>query len=371
MTTLLDEKALLDRILSHIDNKTTDMGNKVWKEPSKNYLSQERFDAEIALLRRSTVPFCPATMVADKGDFLARKSAGTPILLVRGMDGVARAFINACRHRGMPLADGMGCARAFVCPYHAWSYALDGSLTNIAGSHGFPSVDLSEHGLIEIAAREKGGLIYINQAEPIEEDALSHMPDFFSPSQKFFGQEILRDKTNWKLIAETTMEGYHIKGLHKNSFFPYGLDNTNIVEEFGPNSRVVFPFKRISKLRDSPQNDRDLTGMITSVYNLFPNTVVSILSKHSTLTIFEPIAPGQTDILIYRVTNEQKDGSTFTLEEAKRDAEFVKGAGFDEDREASVKIQEAVSSGRDMHFTFGLFEKAIVHFHQELDKRLD
>ena len=370
MLKLLNEEQLIDRIFDHIDNKTTDLGSEVWREPTESYVSQDRFDAEMALIKRLPVPFCPSALLADKGSYVARKSVGTPILVVRGMDGEVRAFINGCRHRGMPVASGEGCARAFVCPYHAWSYSLDGSLKNIAGDQGFPGVDPKEHGLIQIGAREKGGLVYVNQEAGIRESDLSEMPDFFSESQAYFEHESVIDQTNWKLIAETTMEGYHIKGLHKNSFYPYGLDNTNVVELFGANSRVVFPFKRINDLKELEPSQRDISGRVTTVYNLFPNTVVSVLSKHSTLTIFEPIAPDQTEILIYRVSNQQKNGSTVSKEDAKRDAEFVKGTGLEEDREAAVKIQETVNAGRNTHLTFGLFEKAIVHFHQNLKERL-
>lgn len=370
MNKLLTDQQLIERTLEHIDNKSTDMGTDVWREPMASYLDQDRFDAEIALIRRSPVPFCPTAMLVEKGSYVARKAAGTPILVVRGMDGEIRAFLNGCRHRGMPVASGAGCARAFVCPYHSWSYSLDGSLKNIAGSHGFPGVDVSEHGLVQISVREKGGVVYVNQEAEIVESDLSGLPDFFTHDQEYFEQDSVVDATNWKLIAETTMEGYHIKGLHKNSFYPYGLDNTNVVETFGPNSRVVFPFRRINELRDIEPSKRNSDGVFTTVYNLFPNTVVSILSKHSTLTIFEPIAPGKTEILIYRVTNRLKDGSTASVEDAKRDADFVKGAGLDEDREAAVKIQETINSGKDLYLTFGLFEKAIVHFHQNLEKRL-
>jgi len=371
MNNLLHDDQLIERILDHIDNKTTDMGTEVWREPMASYSSQDRFDAEVALIKRSPVPFCPSAMLADKGSYVARKAAGTPILVVRGMDGEIRAFLNGCRHRGMPVASGSGCARAFVCPYHAWSYSLDGSLKNIAGSHGFPGVDPNEHGLLQISAREKGGLVYVNQEAEIGENELDGLPDFFSQKQEYFEQDCLSDKTNWKLIAETTMEGYHIKGLHKESFYPYGLDNINVVENFGSNSRVVFPFRRINDLREIEPSERNLDGLVTSVYNLFPNTVVSILSKHSTLTIFEPIAPGRTEILIYRVTNQLKDGSTVSIEDAKYDADFVKDTGLDEDREAAVKIQETVNAGRNSHLTFGLFEKAIVHFHQNLERQLN
>jgi phenylpropionate dioxygenase-like ring-hydroxylating dioxygenase large terminal subunit len=370
MTSLLNEAQLIERILGHIDDKTTDLGSEVWREPTENYLSQQRFDEEVTLLRRLPVPFCPSSLLAEPGSFVARKAAGTPILVVRGQDAQVRAFVNVCRHRGMPVAEGSGCRKSFVCPYHSWTYGLDGTLKNIADSHGFPGVDVEKHGLLPIGAAEKGGLVFVNQEGPIIPEDVAALPDFFSQKQPCFEQDSMIDKTNWKLLAETTMEGYHIKGLHRKSFFPYGLDNTNVVETFGSNSRVVFPFKRINKLRDIAPEERSLDGMVTSVYNLFPNTVVSVLSKHSTLTIFEPIAPDKTEIVIYRVANQLADGNCVSTEEAKLDADFVKGAGFDEDREAAVKIHDAIRAGKNSHLTFGLFEKAIVHFHENLTEHL-
>jgi len=371
MTTLLNEAQLTERILGHIDNKTTDLGSHVWREPTENYLSQKRFEQEVTLLKRLPVPFCPSALLTETGSFVARKAAGTPILVVRGQDSQIRAFVNVCRHRGMPVAEGSGCRKSFVCPYHSWTYALDGTLKNIADSHGFPGVDAEEHGLLPVGVAEKGGLVFVNQEGPIMPEDIAQVPDFFSEKQTCFEQESMVDQTNWKLLAETTMEGYHIKGLHRKSFFPYGLDNTNVVETFGPNSRVVFPFKRINKLRDIAPAERSLDGMVTSVYNLFPNTVVSVLSKHSTLTIFEPIAADKTEIVIYRVANQLADGNCVRTEEAKLDANFVKGAGFDEDREAAVKIHDAIRPEKNTHLTFGLFEKAIVHFHESLKNHLE
>jgi len=113
-----------------------------------------------------------------------------------------------------------------------------------------------------------------------------------------------------------------------------------------------------------------LNGMVTSVYQLFPNVAVSVLSKHSTVTIFEPLSPTRTLMLIYRATNKTSDGMTTNIEEAKRDASFVKDAGFDEDREAACAIQGTLDTQANQHLTFGHFEKAIVHFHQNLEKHL-
>ncbi|MEH6635167.1 MAG: SRPBCC family protein [Halioglobus sp.] len=370
MISLLSEKQVIERIFSHIDNKTTDLGDKVWKEPVASYFSEERFESEIALLRRMPIAFCPSAMLPENGSYVERKAAGTPLLVVRGDDGQVRAFINGCRHRGMPVAKDSGCARAFVCPYHAWTYGLDGKLRNIPGQSGFPGVELQENGLVEVSALEKGGLVYVDQSGPIDFSMLENTPDFFTSEQQFFDQSEYTDEANWKLIAETTMEGYHIKSLHKQSFYPYGLDNINVVENFGSNSRVIFPFRRIEKLRDIDPGERRLDGMVTSVYQLFPNVVISILSKHTTMTVFEPLSPSRTHMLIYRVTNKTSDGSTIAVEEAERDAVFVKAAGFDEDREAACSIQGTLGTNANRHLTFGHFEKAIVHFHKNLVEHL-
>lgn len=367
---LLNEQQVAQRIFEHIDNKTTDLGLEVWKEPVSSYFSEQRFESEVSLLRRLPVPFCPSAMLAEKGSYIARKAAGTPLLVARGDDGQVRAFINACRHRGMPVAKDSGCARSFVCPYHAWTYGLDGQLRHIPGRDGFPGVELNDNGLVEVAAVEKGGLVYVNQCGGIDSTMLEYAPDFFDSDQQFFDQSDYVDEANWKLINETTMEGYHIKSLHKQSFYPYGLDNTNIVETFGPNSRVIFPFKRIEKLRTIAPEQRRLDGMVTAVYSLFPNVAISVLSKHTTMTVFEPLSPSRTQILIYRVINKPIEGSTIELEDAQRDATFVRATGFDEDREAACDIQAGLASNANQHLTFGHFEKAITHFHQNLAKHL-
>ena len=369
-TALLSESSILARIFDHIDNKTTDLGDTVWKEPVANYLSDERFNAEIELLRSLPVVYCLSAMLPDKGSYVARRAAGSPLLVVRGDDGKVRAFINGCRHRGMQVAKDSGCARSFVCPYHAWTYGLDGELRHIPGKTGFPGVELQENGLVEVGALEQGGLVYVNQSGPVDATMLEDVPELFASQQAFFDQSEYTDEANWKLLAETTMEGYHIRSLHKKSFFPYGLDNITLVENFGIHSRVIFPFKRIEKLRDIEPKDQRLDGMITSVYQLFPNVAVSVLSKHSTVTIFEPLSPTRTQMLIYRATNVTSDGVSTDIDDAKRDAGFVKDAGFDEDREAACAIQGTLGTKANQHLTFGHFEKAIAHFHKNLAQHL-
>jgi phenylpropionate dioxygenase-like ring-hydroxylating dioxygenase large terminal subunit len=368
----LNESDAIERIFNHIDNGTTDLGDTVWKEPVSNYHSKERFDAEISLLRRSPIPYCPSAALPDNGSFIARTASGTPLLVVRGEDGVVRAFINACKHRGMKVADGSGCKKkAFVCPYHAWAYDLNGKLKNIPGQEAFPEIDINDTGLSEISAIEKGGIVYVTQEGEIAEHMLKNAIDFFEPDQKMFSYNEVVDEANWKLLTETLLEGYHIKSLHKDTFYPFGLDNINLVETSGPNSRVIFPFKRIETIRHMNPNERRLNGVATSVFHLFPNASISILSKHSSLTIMEPLSPSSVKIINYLVYNSKINGKDISLEEAKKDAKFVNESGQNEDREAARAIQETVTTSANSHLTFGFFEKAIVNFHQHLTSKLD
>ena len=367
---LLDEGALAERIFKHIDAATTDLGESMWREPVSHYLSHARFEAECAVIRRHPTPFCPSAALPHQGSYLARVAAGNPIVVSRDDVGTVRAFINACRHRGMQVAEGSGCAKALSCPYHGWTYGLDGTLKGIPGQAGFPALDRDQHHLVEISAIERGGIIYVQQEGEIDPSTLEYALDYFSADQPLFEQKVLTDSANWKLLYETLMEGYHIKSLHRESFYPFGYDNLNVVETFGPHSRVVYPFQRIEQMRDVPPNERNLTGLVTSVYMLFPNASISVLSKHTNLVILEPISPSESRWVIYSLINTAPDGTLFSLEEAQRDAVFVNDSGQEEDRAAAAAIQQTLASGANSHFTFGHFEKAIVHFHEQLERAL-
>jgi phenylpropionate dioxygenase-like ring-hydroxylating dioxygenase large terminal subunit len=285
---------------------------------------------------------------------------------VRGQDNQVRAFINACRHRGMKVVDGSGCARALSCPYHAWTYSLDGSLKGIPGKEAFPQLASDAPGLTEVSAMEKGGLVYVQQVGDIDRDLMAHALDFFGDEQVCFHQSETTDEANWKLLTETLLEGYHIKSLHRESFYPFGLDNINVIETFGQNARVVYPFKRIEKLREIARDDRDITGLATLVYHLFPNVSVSVLSKHTSVTIIEPLSPTRTQMTSYYVKHADTCARSISDEDAMRDVEFVNQSGQEEDRAAARAIQETVTTAANTHLNFGYFEKAIVHFHQNL-----
>ena len=367
---LLEVADIFDRVFDHIDNGTTDLGTVQWHEPVEHYTSQSRYEQEIALLRQRPVVFCPSAAIPDAGSYISRTAAGTPLLVVRDNDLQVRAFINACRHRGMKVASGEGCTRTFSCPYHGWTYNLNGSLRGVPGEAAFPDLDKETSGLREVFAAEKGGLVYVQQEGEPKLETLDTALDFFEPSQSFFYKSDTVDEANWKLLTETLLEGYHIKSLHRDSFYPFGLDNINIVESYGQNSRVIYPFKRIEKLRSVARDERKIEGSATLVYHLFPNVSVSVLSKHTSVTVIEPLSPTRTQMFSYAIKHADQNGVEISEEDAMRDVDFVNQSGQEEDRAAARDIQETVTTSANSHLTFGYYEKAIVSFHQQLHNEL-
>ncbi len=363
---LLGDPEVVLRIFDHIDNRTTDLGDTVWTEPVANYTSQDRLDAELDLIKRRYVVFCPSLALAKTGDFVARSSAGVPLLAVRAEDGTAKVFRNACRHRGVKLADGQGCKRALVCPYHGWTYGLDGQLKNIPDDNGFPDFDMNDSGLAPVACKEVGGLIYACQnnsdAEtPVDDNMLGLIPDDF----ELIETTETNVDANWKIHLESSLEGYHIRSLHTKTFYPRQYDNLTVVETFGENNRIAFPYQSIEKLRSKPQEDWSTNGSLTYVYHLFPNVVVSTFPDCIQVVALEPISPNRTrqhSYLLGRGTQDD-DGNPDAMRQSILDGQAFAKTGALEDLAVVLSAQQGLNSGANDYLTFGLFESAIGRLH--------
>jgi len=371
MTAFLSDRDVAQRVLEHIDNKTTDAGEDIWREPVQNYLCPGRFEKEIRnVMRRYPMPFCPSAALPEAGSYVARTAAGIPLVVVRGDDGVVRGFRNACRHRGAQVAQGSGCSKAFRCNYHGWTYRLDGGLQHIPHEQGFPDLDKEQHGLVPVQAQEKAGLIFVTQDEDAIEANLDGLPQLFSDKQQLFNSSEYTLELNWKVFLESFLEGYHIKPAHKETFYPFGFDNLNLVETVGRNSRITFPFQRIKKLGDVAPQQREVEGLLTYVYHLFPNVTIAVLSHHTTMLILEPLAVNRTQVITYSLTNTALEGEA-AVEKARHDANFVTKTGQTEDIALAKSIQASLGSGANEYFTFGRYEKLIGHFHRNMQALID
>jgi len=187
--------------------------------PASAYVDPVRHQAERrAVFAREWVAIGDAERLADPGGYVATEVAGYPVVVVND-DGTLRGFHNVCRHRSGPLVwDGAGSCRSFVCRYHGWSYALDGSLRS-ARDFGaeLPQGDLS---LLGVAVDTWRGLCFVNldgTAPPLV-DWLGAVVDHCAPYDMEAMRVVHRSghdlAANWKVYAENYQEGYHIPLVH-------------------------------------------------------------------------------------------------------------------------------------------------------------
>jgi phenylpropionate dioxygenase-like ring-hydroxylating dioxygenase large terminal subunit len=162
-----------------------------------------------------------AERVRNPGDYFAFEVAGTPIIIVRGLDGKLRALSNSCRHRGSQIVQGSGNCRSFRCPYHSWVYDTLGRLRGAGGMEDVKSFELGDYGLVEIRLETWGGFMFVN----FDADAadLSHWLGDLDDRVSSYGLDKLRCtrsvekvlECNWKVYMENAMEEYHLPTVHQ------------------------------------------------------------------------------------------------------------------------------------------------------------
>jgi phenylpropionate dioxygenase-like ring-hydroxylating dioxygenase large terminal subunit len=373
MKRLLDDASVVQRVLDHIDHKTTDASEEVWREPVAHYRSPERLEQERALvMRRHPTPFCPSAALPEVGSYVAREAAGTPLFAVRGRDGAVRVFRNACRHRGTQLVQGEGCAKGFVCRYHGWTYALDGGLLHVPHDDGFPGLEKERLGLVPVKSVERSGLVFVTQEGSHGDDAeFDDVAPLIPPHAVLIESNVLETAANWKILIDSFLEGYHTRFTHRDTFYPVQYDNLTLVETFGSHHRITFPFRTIEKLRHIPPAERRIDGrVLTYVYHLFPNVSVVTLPEHMRLLVYEPLSVDRTRVFGYTLAVPTARYEGKGTVEYQRASEFAE-AGGREDTEVSLSIQRGLASQANEHFVFGHYEGAVADFHRNLQARID
>ena len=378
-----DDAEIVRRILAHIDAGTTDEGD-AWREPVQNYLDPIRFTIELEMLRSFPSVYLPSAAIPNAGDHAERVTFGVPLFAVRGRDGRARVFRNSCRHRGMTLVEGPGCAHAFVCRYHGWTYRLDGSLSHVPHAEAFPDLDMSTRGLVEVDSHEVDGLIVIGPLQPPASDSArqradaamaaladgSPWRDKLLPAERLVAVRPTLRPMNWKVLVEQFLEGYHIRSTHKDTFYPIQYDDLNVVETFGPNSRVTFPYKNIERLRDRPESTWTVGHRVTYVYHLFPNVVFATFPNQVLVITIDPVDLDHTTVTLYAMATPDVAQHVAADPDAASGARNLLNEGGVEDNEMSEGVQRGLHAGANAFVEFGRHESAIGHFHATLDERL-
>jgi glycine betaine catabolism A len=188
--------------------------------PRELYVSEEafRFDTEV-MLKSVWLYACTVAHVKHPGDYFVFELANNSIIIIRGRDNEVRAFWNSCRHRGSKIClDQKGRAPRLMCPYHQWTYGLDGKL--LAARSMAEDFDKAEHGLNPVALENVGGLIFICMADnppPIDRvqaDISGQIAIYDLEKLKVAVQDDYIEDANWKLVMENNRECYHCDAGH-------------------------------------------------------------------------------------------------------------------------------------------------------------
>ncbi len=175
---------------------------------------------------------------------------------------------------------------------------------------------------------------------------------------------------NWKVLVEQFLEGYHIRSTHKDTFYPIQYDDLNVVETFGPNSRVTFPYKNIERLRDRPESTWTVGHRVTYVYHLFPNVVFATFPNQVLVITIDPVDLDHTTVTLYAMATPDVAQHVAADPDAASGARNLLNEGGVEDNEMSEGVQRGLHAGANAFVEFGRHESAIGHFHATLDERL-
>jgi phenylpropionate dioxygenase-like ring-hydroxylating dioxygenase large terminal subunit len=223
-----------------------------------------------------------------------------------------------------------------------------------------------------VEADERSGLVFVTQVESDAPDQqLDGLPPLLPPEATLVASNVHDTGANWKLVVDSFLEGYHTRFTHRDTFYPVQYDNLTVVETFGRNHRITFPYRSIEKLRDVPSAERQVDGrVLTYVYHLFPNVALITLPEHMRMIVIEPLAVDRSRVLGYtlRTPSRRFDGKDAT--ELERASDFAEAGGA-EDSAVTLAIQRGLASDANEFFQFGRFEGVLTDFHRTLQATID
>ena len=191
--------------------------------PYRAFWDGQLFEVEVSeLFARDWILACREQEIPNPGDYRSITIGGEPVVVVRGKDRALRAMSNVCRHRGTMIVEGYGAAQRLECPYHAWTYGLDGKLLGTP-YHGNVAIDKERNCLPTYQVDTWGGLVFVSMADDVEplSDRLRglerlterYVPSRYVPLFRRRGRDF-EVAANWKQVFENAMESYHLFKVH-------------------------------------------------------------------------------------------------------------------------------------------------------------
>lgn len=370
------------RLIGHISADTTDLADYDLQVPVANFVSPERAQAEIALMKTLPLLVAHACELPKPGDFITRTVLGTPVLMARQEDGSVRTWLNACRHRGGRVEQKLsGSKRVFVCQYHGWSYEREGGgLRHVPYEKSFERIDHACNGLLALPTEERHGLIFVT----LEGDAPKQLADYLGPEVdaqiapwRLQDSVIVVDKSfeldmNWKLVMDGAIDVIHPRFLHANGVGKLIASNIGVFRNYGRHGQHFGARTKLEKLVKSGEALQGSSRYIGSNLVIYPNSMMIAAPDHIEFWTVWPTPgnPGRcTTQIRFLVRQDILDESI--KQRVLKSWEILEQAATQEDWPMERFVQQNAEARPQGTYRYGRSEVACQHLHRQLAADLD
>lgn len=381
MTKMLDrsELELMSRhAMAHAAAGTIEQADNVLKIPALNYYDPERFQREVdRIFKRLPLMLAASAEMPNPGDYRALEAVGVPVLIIRGQDGVVRAFVNSCSHRGTNVAvEESGNTRRFTCPYHGWTFSQQGALIGISAPHEFGEIDRSCYGLTALPVLERAGLIWVVLDPTSNTDVAAFLSGYDQLLAHFgftdwhvFSKRTIRGP-NWKIAYDGYLDFYHLPVLHKNTFGD--LPNQALYYAWGPHQRLQAPATAAAALSGRTEADWAVRSMLGGVWTIFPHISIASFDGGGRGVMVSQLMPGTSvgESFTTQIYLMEKPPTGEQAAEAEKQFKLLEYVVQEEDYATGLRQQKALEGGGRDHVLFGRNEGGAQRFHQWVDRVL-
>jgi nitrite reductase/ring-hydroxylating ferredoxin subunit len=350
------------------------------RRPARHFVDPAHFERERqAILQRRPLPVALSVQLPEPNQLLALESYGKPLLLTRNAKGEPKVFLNVCRHKGSKLVERTDVFKGgrVSCPYHGWTFGVDGRLVGVPRQEAFPTLRKEDHGLVELPSREAGGVIWAHLdpgATPdfgsIPDELVADLDGFRLGSLHLYGQKTFELPANWKLVIEPFLEPYHIQRLHASSVAGMFADVPNLTETLGDHLRQVSGRVNFTPALLDTQRDENIHKIVTHAYILFPGTVLITSPYYISVMIIQPRAVNHSTVQYFMLTREAPDNDK-AEELFARSYEMILSVFGTEDFRAACLSQAGLEAGGLQELLYGGMEVNIPLFYGIVERHLE